>query len=272
MFDENDNAIPFATAGEEDYMATGEYYEIGEDAEYFAGEDEEYVATGLYEIGQDDFDDDDEEDEEEDEEEAAAAIMEVLASGEDDDDESYEVGRRRRGGRRGRMAFIRRRLARARRAQALARVRRRRRATRVIRRPPARIMPRVPLGGGIPVRKADPKQGRLLFLGFDSGTNIAAGATANVSTQPQDVFSPRKVIVPQTIAPNFTVNDIKVGNISQFSSSAAVPAETFVPDSAHTDVRFDTAQVSQQIVWNVTNISGAAQRFRASIEGFVLRL
>jgi len=139
---------------------------------------------------------------------------------------------------------------------------------------PLRTMPK-PAPMGVPpmrIRETNPNQARVLYLGFDSGSDVAAGSTVNVNTNTQDVFKPRKIIIPATIAPLFVINDIKVGNISQFSSSSAVPAEAFVAGSVAADVNFDTAQVSQQITFNVSNVSGAAARFRAAICGYVARL
>lgn len=122
------------------------------------------------------------------------------------------------------------------------------------------------------VKQRDPDQARVLWLGFKSAAAIASAASANVSAQPQDVFSARKIVIPSTVAPNFEINDIRVGTASQLSSADPVPAEAFVPDGVAADVRFDTAQVSQNITFSVTNISGAPAIFRAAINGFVARL
>lgn len=139
--------------------------------------------------------------------------------------------------------------------------------------PSGASMPGRPTGpGGLRLYDRIPQTDRVLWVGFRSVAPIAAGANANVTAQPQDTFSPRKVIVPATVAPNFEIQDLRIGNISQFSSIDPVPAEAFIPDSVATDVRFDTAQISQQINFNVNNISAAASTFRAAINGFVVRL
>ena len=222
-------------------------YEIGAD------DDEEYeighYELGHYEIGQ--YDDDD--DEFEDDEDEDDLLLRALLSG--DEDEEYEIGARRRRRFRSRRPLRRRRPVR----------RRRRMAT--LPRPPA-------LGRGrMTVREKRPSSPRVLHLGFDSGANIAAGASLDVITRPQDVFSPRKLMVEPLIASNFVINDVKVGNLSQFSSgTSAVPASIFTPDSVANDVKYDTAQVSQDIVIRVTNISAGASRFRAAMIGFVARI
>ncbi len=126
--------------------------------------------------------------------------------------------------------------------------------------------------GALTVVKRDPQTSRVLFVGFRSAALILPAATANVTSSPNDTIAPRKVVVPPTSAPSFDINDIKVGSTSQFGSGDPVPAETFLPDSMNTDVRFDTAQIAQPITFSVTNIGAADARFRASINGFVVRL
>lgn len=126
--------------------------------------------------------------------------------------------------------------------------------------------------GGLQIREREPKTERVLWIGFKSAAAIAAAANSNVSASPQDTFSPRKILIPASVAPNFEVADLKVGSVSQFSSSDPIPAEAFIPDGVSTDVRFDTAQISQQVTFNVNNISNAAAVFRAAINGFVVRL
>jgi hypothetical protein len=139
--------------------------------------------------------------------------------------------------------------------------------------PSGASMPGRPTGpGGLRLTDKVPQTDRVLWVGFRSAAAIGAGANANVNTQPQDTFSPRKVVVPATVAPNFEIQDLRIGNISQFSSIDPVPAEAFIPDSVATDVRMDTAQISQQINFNVNNISAAAATFRACMNGFVVRL
>ena len=231
--------------GEDDYNP----WDLGH-MEIEGDDDDDYEIEGdFYEVGQDedDYDDDDEDDDD--------LLLRALLSG--DDDEEYEIGRRRR--RRGRK--IRRRRPHAYRRKP----RRRRMAT----------IPR-PVGmrrGGLVVKQKRPSEARVLHLGFDSGANIAAGASLDVITRPQDVFSPRKLMVEPLVASNFVINDVKVGNISQFSSGTqAVPASIFTPDSVANDVKYDTAQVSQDIVIRVTNISAGASRFRAAMIGFVARI
>lgn len=104
-------------------------------------------------------------------------------------------------------------------------------------------------------------------LGFDSGANIAAGATATISTNPQVLFRPQRFVVPASIASSFTVDDIKIGNQSMFPNSTPNPAETFSQLGVGVGMKLRTAQIAMAVSVDVTNISGAAARFRATMIG-----
>jgi len=124
--------------------------------------------------------------------------------------------------------------------------------------------------GGRQVSEWQPMMDRVLWLGFRFA-GILSGANQPVSSQPQDTFAPRKVVIPGSVAPNFEVADLKIGAISQLSSSDPVPAEAFIPNASLTDVHFDTAKISQSVTFSVNNISNATATFRACLNGFVVR-
>lgn len=104
-------------------------------------------------------------------------------------------------------------------------------------------------------------------LGFDSGANIAAGASANVVATPQVLFKGKRLVVPASIAALFTIDTIVVGNANQTPAVGPNPAETFSQLGQGVQLSLRTAQVNQQITIGVTNISGGAARFRASLIG-----
>jgi hypothetical protein len=105
-------------------------------------------------------------------------------------------------------------------------------------------------------------------LGFQSAAAIAAGATANVTTQPQVVFRPDRLVVPSDIAGSFDINDFVVGKNSQFASTATpIPGRIFQEDAVNVSLLGDTAQISQNVTLNVTNFSGAPLTFRAAVIG-----
>ena len=53
------------------------------------------------------------------------------------------------------------------------------------------------------------------------------------------------------------INDLKVGNRSQFVSSGPIPAQAFTEAGVGITLRMDTAQESQDIVISVQNIAVA---------------
>jgi hypothetical protein len=120
------------------------------------------------------------------------------------------------------------------------------------------------------VRQSSPSKSREQALGFDSVTTVAAAASANVSSSPQVVFRPDRLVVSGAIAPSFLVTDIKIGRASQLISSDALPAEAFSNLSVGVGMKMDTAQISQNITLSVTNISAGALRFTAALIGPVV--
>ena len=121
---------------------------------------------------------------------------------------------------------------------------------------------------GFTVRQNAPSKARRQLLGVNSTGTIAAGATVTLTARPQTVaFRPDRIVIPATLAPNFVVEDIKVGNSSQFVQSGGIPAEAFVQQMFDGLVEFDTVQTSQDFIMIVTNVSGAPSQFRAAVFG-----
>ena len=96
---------------------------------------------------------------------------------------------------------------------------------------------------------------RLSPLGFPA-TTLCPGACVSISTQPQNVFKGRRLVIPSTIAVNLLINDLKIGSRSQFPVSNPVPAVVFQENGVGVDLSLDTAQVSQFITLSVENMAG----------------
>jgi hypothetical protein len=121
---------------------------------------------------------------------------------------------------------------------------------------------------GAVLKRQEPTKSRRVPLGLNSTGTVAAGANANITARPQSMaFKPERIVVPLSIAPDFTIQDIKVGNQSQPVASGDLAAEAFVQTAFDCQADFDTCQTSQDFVMSVTNISGAARQFRAVIWG-----
>lgn len=96
---------------------------------------------------------------------------------------------------------------------------------------------------------------------------VLPGAAAIATTQPQTWFKPMRLVVPESIAAFFTIDNIIVGNKSQFPSPVPLPAETFIPPAESVVMDLDTVNPALNLTVVATNISGIAQTFRATFVG-----
>lgn len=150
-------------------------------------------------------------------------------------------------------------------ASALARLRGRAVRSVAKKRTPVRVASRE-----FAVQTAQPKNAQTMVLGIESNGTVAAAASAVITFKAQVLFRGRRLLIPDAIAAAFTVDDIKIGNASQFAASGAVPASAFgesVNGAGTDNLVMGTAQVSQDIVMTVTNRSLAAVQFRAALFG-----
>lgn len=104
-------------------------------------------------------------------------------------------------------------------------------------------------------------------LPIDSGAVIAGGATAVISVNSQIIFRPRRLIIGNSLAPFFTVDDLRVGNVPLGAGVGSIPAEAFAPDSVNPNVRKVTANPGVAISITVTNQDAFGHRFRAVFFG-----
>lgn len=116
------------------------------------------------------------------------------------------------------------------------------------------------------VAERSPGEANLQPLGFES-LNVGAGATVQVTTQPQTLFKPMRLCVPTTIAPDFVLEDVKVGNVSQFPSANPIPCEAFVPGMFGGGLALRTVNPALNLQLTVRNIDTAAHDFRAAFFG-----
>ncbi len=126
-------------------------------------------------------------------------------------------------------------------------------------------LPGYPGGQSVAVR--GPDKAREQFLGLDSVTTIAAAATVNVTSRPQVTFRPDRLVIAATVAASFLINSFFIGRNNQSIGNVAVPAEAFTQGAFGVRLKLDTAQISQDVVLNVTNTSAGALRFNAVLIG-----
>ena len=103
---------------------------------------------------------------------------------------------------------------------------------------------------------------------FQSGISMIMGAI-DVISRPQIVFRGERLVVPSSIAADFALIDIKVGNRSQLANSTALPAQVFQENAVGVRLALDTAVVAQDIALIVENVSamGSAETFIAALIG-----
>lgn len=123
-------------------------------------------------------------------------------------------------------------------------------------------------GSGVMLRESQPTRSGRIVLGMNSSGTVAAAASTNITARPQSTaFKPERIVIPSSIAPDFTIQDIKCGNVSQLAQSGDLAAEAFVQTVFGGEMDMATVQTSQDFVMAVTNISGAARTFRAVVYG-----
>lgn len=114
----------------------------------------------------------------------------------------------------------------------------------------------------------EPTKVRRHYIPMNSNGTVAAAAAASISTQPQALaFRPERIVVPASIAPDFTIDSIFCGIKPQFVATGSIAAETFTQDARDVEMHMDTVNTSQNFTLNVTNQSGAARQFRATVFG-----
>ena len=96
---------------------------------------------------------------------------------------------------------------------------------------------------------------------------IGAGATALVTVQPQVNFKPRRLIVDDASAANFTINSFLIGISPQFMSGDPVPAGAFTEVAQDVWLDCDEASVGNLITLSVTNTSAGSLTFGLSFLG-----
>lgn len=97
---------------------------------------------------------------------------------------------------------------------------------------------------------------------------VNAGANATITLAPQRLIQILAILVNSALGTLFTVNDIRVGQQTQFITTGTIPAQLFseVADGNRSRVKFDSADVGNTVALDVTNLDAVnAQTFRGMI-------
>ena len=101
-------------------------------------------------------------------------------------------------------------------------------------------------------------------------TPVANGANVIINAQPQVNFRPSRLVVPDSIAPSFMINDFKIGMRSQLVAPGSIPAQSFTQTAVGTAMALDTVNVGQFVTLDVTNVAAQPVNFAASLFGTTL--
>ena len=124
------------------------------------------------------------------------------------------------------------------------------------------------------IRDPGPDRAGREVLPMSTGVAILPTQSAQITARPQRVaFRPERVFISAAGtsggAADWVVNDIKIGNRSQFSQSGDVPGDMFATNAIDGFVSFETAQTAMDVVMVVTYIglNESGVPFFASIVG-----
>jgi hypothetical protein len=104
------------------------------------------------------------------------------------------------------------------------------------------------------VDRQAPVRSDRITLPMSSGVNIFPNTSAQITSRPQAMaFRPERIIIGGQPS-NWIVNDVKVGNRSQFAQSGDVPGEMFAATTIDGYVSMETVQTAMDFVIVVTFI------------------
>jgi hypothetical protein len=114
--------------------------------------------------------------------------------------------------------------------------------------------------GAVAVKSRGATAARRYPLGFSGNFNVTssgAGGDLDITTKPQIPFRGERLTLPAkmgtsllgpTESSHFVITDVKIGNRSQLVASTELPGQVFSENAFGVSMRFDTAQVAQDVV------------------------
>lgn len=100
-------------------------------------------------------------------------------------------------------------------------------------------------------------------------TLLTAAQTLDINAFPQRGFKPHRLVVPSTLGPLFKINDIKVGQETQYVASGVIYGECFSEVAVAVFLKGTPARLGNNIVLTVTNRDAAnSQTFSAMLMGY----
>lgn len=125
-------------------------------------------------------------------------------------------------------------------------------------------------GGASPAQLAEMARGADVIYGFDSGSTIANNATATLTVAPQKRHIPKRIALSSTLGTGFAMSDFRVGVEPILGTVGNINMAVFIQDSTAPNFRAVVCEVGMDVSITVTNISGGALRFTATVVGAYL--
>jgi hypothetical protein len=109
---------------------------------------------------------------------------------------------------------------------------------------------------------------------LNSSRRCLPGERVQIVARPQAALHVERIIIPDAVAANFMIHDIRVGNNSQLSQAGPLPADAFaasVVDAIDTFVDFEAIQTSMDFTVVVEYVGGnrEGEVFNAAMLGTV---
>jgi hypothetical protein len=123
---------------------------------------------------------------------------------------------------------------------------------------------RIRAAGGVGVKDVDRNKMRIQPAAF-ANTAVTAATKVTLSIQPQRLIQIHSLVIPSMLNGLFDVNDIRVGQQTQFITSGSVPGAAFseVADGERNKIKLDSADIGHIVAIDVTNNDAAnTQTFR----------
>jgi hypothetical protein len=109
------------------------------------------------------------------------------------------------------------------------------------------------------VDRQTPVRADRITLPMSSGSNVFPNASVAITARPQAVaFRPERIIIGNRPS-DWIVNDVKVGNRSQFAQSGDVPGEMFAATTIDGYVSMETVQTAMDFVIVVTYVGDSQE-------------
>lgn len=101
-------------------------------------------------------------------------------------------------------------------------------------------------------------------FGIDSGA-VATAVSAAISTQPQKRCVPRRLFLTETVAQNFAASNITVGVEPILITTGIISCAIFIQNATAPSFRAVVLEVGMTFNITVTNLTGATERFIATV-------